>query len=62
MMIMNCFVVWSMTYGPCLMRFLPEGRSEQTMILHLWESGKYTTVFCFSITGGEARVPAPSCT
>ena len=44
----------------CVMRFLPTGHSEQTMILHLSGSGKYTTVLCFSITGGVARVPAPS--
>ena len=44
--------------GPCMMRFLPEGRSEQTVILHLCGSGKYTTVLCFSIGGGDARVPA----
>ena len=30
------------------------------MILHLHGSGKYTTVLCFSIRGGDARVPAPS--
>ena len=30
--------------GFCLIRFLPEGRSEQTMILHLSGSAKYTTV------------------
>ena len=42
------------------MRFLPEGYSEQTMILHMCGSGKYTSVLCFSIRGGDARVPAPS--
>ena len=46
--------------GPCVMRFLPEGHFEQTIILQLCVSGKYTTVFCFSIGGGDARVPAPS--
>ena len=46
--------------GPCVMRFLREGRSEGTMILHLCESGKYTTVLCFSIRGGDARIPVPS--
>ena len=35
------------------MWFLPKGRSEQTMILHLWGSEKYSP-------GGEARVHAPS--
>ena len=50
---------WS---GSCVVRFLPEGSSEQTMILHLSESGKYTRVLCFSIRGGHARVPAPSLT
>ena len=44
----------------CVMRFLPEGYSEQTMILHLCGSGKYISVLCFSISGGDARVPAPS--
>ena len=42
------------------MRFLPEGYSEQTVILHLGGSGKYTTVLCFSISGSDARVPAQS--
>ena len=46
--------------GPCVMRFLSEGCSEHTMILHLCGSGKYTTVLCFSIRGGDASVPAPS--
>ena len=35
---------------PCAMRFLPEGRSEQTVILHLCGSAKYTSVLCFSIS------------
>ena len=48
--------------GPCMMRFLPESYSKQTMILHLCGSGEYTSVLCFSIRGGDARVPAPSCT
>ena len=48
---------WTVT---CVMRFLPEGYSEQTMILHLCGSGKYTAVLCFSRWGGDARVPAPS--
>ena len=38
----------------------PEGRSEQAIILDLCGSGKYTAVLCFSIRGGDARVPAPS--
>ena len=42
------------------MRFLPEGRSEQTIILNLCGSGKYTTALCFSIGESDARVPAPS--
>ena len=46
--------------GPCVMRFLPEGRSEQTIILHWCGSGKYATVSCFTTGGGDARVPAPS--
>ena len=48
---------WTGTY---VMRFLPEGRSELTMILHLCESGKYTAVLCFSIRGEDAMVPATS--
>ena len=43
------------------MRFLMEGRFEQTMVLHLCGSGKYTTVLCFSIIGDDIRIPAPSC-
>ena len=46
----------------CVMRFLPEGRCKQTMILNLCGSAKYITVLCFSIRGGDTRVPAPSCT
>ena len=46
--------------GPCVIRFLPEGSSEQTIVPHLCGSGKYTTVLSFSIVGGDARVPAPS--
>ena len=46
--------------GPYVMRFLLEGRSEQTMILNLCGSGKHTTVLYFSIRGGDARVSAPS--
>ena len=46
--------------GPSVMRFLPEGYSEHTMILHLCGSGKYISVLCFSIRGGDASVPAPS--
>ena len=42
------------------MQFLAEGYSEHTMILYLCGSGKYTSVLCFSIRGGDARVPAPS--
>ena len=40
--------------GPCVIEFLPEGRSE-TMIHHQCGSGKYTTVLCFGIGGGDAR-------
>ena len=39
---------------------LIEGRSEQTMILHLCGSGKYATALCFNIRVGDARVPASS--
>ena len=46
--------------GPCAMRFSPQGHSEQTIILHLCGSGKYTTVLYFSIRGDDARVPVPS--
>ena len=46
--------------GSCVMRFLRFFRSEQTMILHLCGSGEYTTVLCFSIRGGDARVSALS--
>ena len=42
--------------GPCVMRFLAESYSEHTMILHLCGSGKYTSVLCFSMRGGDARV------
>ena len=42
--------------GFCVMQFLPEGRSEQTVILHLCESTKYTTILRFSIKGGDAKV------
>ena len=45
--------------GSCVMRFLPKGYSEQTMILHLCGSGKYTPILRFSIRGSEARVLAP---
>ena len=48
--------------GTCVMRFLPEEDSEQTMILHLSGSGKYTTDLCFSIAGGDARVSVLSLT
>ena len=48
--------------GTCVMRFLPEGNSEQTMILYLHGSRKYTTDLCFSIGGLNARIPAPSST
>ena len=40
------------------MQFLPEGHSEQTMILNLCGSAKYITVLCFSIRGGDAGVSA----
>ena len=33
--------------GSCLMQFLLEGRSEQTVILHLCESGEYTYSLVF---------------
>ena len=46
--------------GPFVMRFLPEGHSEQTMILHLCGSGKYTAVLYFRIRGSDDRVPASS--
>ena len=39
----------------CVMQFY-----EQAMILHLCGSGKFTTFLCFSIRGGDARVPAQS--
>ena len=39
--------------GPCVI-----GCSE-TMIHHWCGSGKYTTVLCFGIGAGDARVPAP---
>ena len=42
------------------MRFLSEGRSEETMIHYYCGSGKYTTLLCFSIRGVNFRVPAPS--
>ena len=48
--------------GPCVLRVLREGYSEQTIILHLCESETYTTVLCFGIREGDVRVPAPSCT
>ena len=39
------------------MQFLLEGRSET--MLHYWcGNGKYATVLCFGIGGGNARVPA----
>ena len=46
--------------GPFVMRFLLEGRSEETTMLHLSGSGKYTTVLYFSIREGDTRFPAPS--
>ena len=45
--------------GSCVMLFLPERHSEQTMILNLCGSAKYITVLCFSIRGGDAGVSAP---
>ena len=30
--------------GSCVMRFLPEGRSKQTMVFHLCGSRKYTSL------------------
>ena len=45
--------------GCCVMRFFPEGCSEQSMILHLCGSGEYTLVLCFSIRGDDGRVSAP---
>ena len=44
----------------CEMQFLPKDYSKQTMILHLCGSWEYTSVLCFSIRGGDARVPTPS--
>ena len=44
----------------CMMWFLLEGLSKQTTIHYLCGSGKYTTVLCFSIKGGDTRVPDPS--
>ena len=49
----------------CAMWFLPEGPSEQTVILHLCGRAKYTSVLCFSIRGGDAHSvhwgnPSPS--
>ena len=44
--------------GHCVIQFLLEGRSE-TMLHHWCGNGKYTTVLCFGIGGGDARVPAP---
>ena len=44
--------------GSCVMRFLRKDCSEQDMIL--CGSAKYTTFLCFSIQGGDARVPAQS--
>ena len=44
--------------SPCVMQFLLECCSE-TMLHHWCRNGKYTTVFCFSIGGGDARAPAP---
>ena len=41
------------------MRFLPEDYSKQTLIFHLCGSGKYTSVLCFIIRAGDARVPDP---
>ena len=41
------------------MKYLAEGRSK-TSIDHLYGSGKYSMVLCFSIGGGDARVAAPS--
>ena len=39
-----------------MVQFLLEGRSET--MLHDWcGNGKYTTVICFDIGGGDARVP-----
>ena len=46
--------------GFCMIKFLLKSRSERTMVLHLCGSGRYTTVLCFSIIGGDARVSAPS--
>ena len=45
-----------------VMRFLPEGRSEQTNILPLYGSAKYTTILYFSIRGSDSSVPVLSCT
>ena len=44
--------------GPCVIQFLPEGRSE-TMLHHWFGSEKYPTVLCFGIGRGDARFPVP---
>ena len=46
--------------GPYVMRYLAEGYSEHTMILHLCGSGKNTSVLCFSIGGCDTGVASPS--
>ena len=39
-----------------MVQFLLEGHSE--IMLHDWcGKGKYTTVLCFDIGGGDARIP-----
>ena len=44
--------------GLYTIQFLSEVRSET--MLHYWcWSGKYTTVLCFGIRGGDSRVPCP---
>ena len=42
--------------GSCVMRFLPKRCSEQTVILDLCGSGKYTTALRFRIRGGDETV------
>ena len=41
-----------------MIQFLLEGRSE-TRLHHWCGNGKYTTVLCFGVGGGEAGVHAP---
>ena len=45
--------------GLCVMRFLPEGYSDRLWYFICVEVG-YTSVLCFSMRGGDARVPVSS--